>query len=137
MPTNSILVVEDDADVRLGYDILLRAHDYDARLVADATAAIDEVQQFPPALIILDLVLPHEDGFTVLDQLRANPSLAKVPVIVVSAKDRHINERRALDGGAQAFVQKPWDDRELLALIDQLLAPPEARPIESMRLESP
>ena len=124
MSNQKILVVEDDADVRLGYNILLKAHNYDTFFAADSLAAVTEARKHRPDLIILDLGLPAGDGFLVLDRLRTNVYLALIPVIVVSARDLNVNKDRALKAGAKAIVQKPWNDNELLALISQLLDQP-------------
>lgn len=121
MSRRKVLIVEDDSDVRLGYNVLLTAHGYDTCFAADGAAAINEARSSKPDLILLDLGLPGGDGFVVLDRLRAMPNLALIPVVVVSARDLHGNKARALKAGAKAFVQKPWDDDELLALIGRLL----------------
>lgn len=121
MPNTKILVVEDDPDVRLGYQVLLRAHQYDTIFAADGMSAISEARKHQPDLIILDLGLPAGDGFVVLDRLRANTNLAMTPVVVVSARDVLANKTRALNAGAKAFFQKPWDDNELLETIGQLV----------------
>jgi DNA-binding response OmpR family regulator len=119
-----ILIVEDDADVSLGYQILLRAHRYETVLAADSSAAVSEAHKHQPDLIILDLGLPAGDGFVVLDRLRANTYLSVIPVIVVSGRDIRANKNRALEAGAKAFVQKPWNDSELLALIAEFVGQP-------------
>jgi DNA-binding response OmpR family regulator len=121
MSNKRILIVEDDADVRLGYQVLLQAHQYDTRFAADTLSAVSETRKQQPDLIILDLGLPAGDGFLVLERLRGIPNLAVIPVIVVSARDLHGNKELALKAGARAYVQKPWNDDELLALISQLL----------------
>jgi CheY-like chemotaxis protein len=125
MSNKKILVVEDDADVRLGYQVLLRANNYDTFFAADANGAISEARKREPDLIILDLGLPAVDGFVVLERLRADPNLAMIPVVVVSARDSHGNRERALTAGARAYVQKPWNDSELLRTIADLMGPPE------------
>jgi len=124
MSDKKILVVEDDADVRLGYQVLLRAHHYDVSFAADSVTAISEARRRQPDLILLDLGLPAGDGFLVLDRFRTNTLLSMIPVIVVSARDHHGNEARALKAGARAYVQKPWDDQALLALIRRQLGQP-------------
>ena len=125
-PTDSrILVIEDDADVRLGYHILLKAHQYDTFFAADALSAVSEARKHQPDLIVLDLGLPAGDGFIVLERFRANTYLSLIPVLVVSARDRQGNKERALAAGAKAYLQKPWNDDELLALIGQLLGQPD------------
>ena len=119
-----ILIVEDDADVSLGYQILFKAHHYDTVLAADSSAAVSEANKHQPDLIILDLGLPAGDGFVVLERLRANTYLSVIPVIVVSGRDLRANKDRALEAGAKAFVQKPWNDPELMALIGEFIARP-------------
>jgi DNA-binding response OmpR family regulator len=124
MSNKKILVVEDDADVRLGYHVLLKANHYDSFFAVDALSAVGEARKHQPDLIILDLGLPAGDGFVVMDRLKANTTLAMVPVIVVSARDVRANRDRALKAGAKAFFQKPWNDDELLASISGLLGEP-------------
>ncbi|HSM08298.1 MAG TPA: response regulator [Gemmatimonadota bacterium] len=130
MSKKKILVVEDDSDVRLGYYVLLTANDYATCFAADGAGAINEARKSQPDLIILDLGLPGGDGFVVLDRLRAMPNLSLIPVIVVSARDLQGNKERALQAGAKAFVQKPWDDGDLLGLIGQILGHPAGQTTE-------
>jgi DNA-binding response OmpR family regulator len=125
MSNKKLLVVEDDADVRLGYHLLLKAHHYDTFFATDAMSAVSEARKQEPDLIILDLGLPAGDGFVVLERLRANPNLAMIPVLVVSARDVRVSRDRALREGARAFLQKPWNDSELLGVISDLLGLPE------------
>jgi DNA-binding response OmpR family regulator len=137
MCNKKILVVEDDADVRLGYHIFLKAHHYDTFAAADGGSAVREALKHQPDLMILDLGLPAGDGFKVLEWFRANASLAGIPAIVVSARDLHGNRERALKAGAKAFVQKPWNDDELLAIIRRLLGQSELLPPPVYSLDSP
>ena len=125
MSKKKILIIEDDADVRLGYNVLLRANHYDTFFAADAMCAITEARKCLPDVIVLDLGLPAGDGFVVLDRLRANMQLSMIPVIVVSGRDLPVNKERVLLLGAKAFVQKPWNDNELLALIGKLSGQPD------------
>jgi DNA-binding response OmpR family regulator len=119
--SKKILIVEDDADVRLGYHVLLKANHYDTFFATDGVSAMSEAQKHEPDLIILDLGLPAGDGFVVLERLVAITHLALIPVLVVSARDVDANKARALKAGAKAYMQKPWNDDELLANIGQLL----------------
>jgi DNA-binding response OmpR family regulator len=125
MNNEKVLIVEDDSDIRLGYHVLLKANHYETFFAADALSALSEARKHQPDLIILDLGLPAGDGFVVLDRLRANTYLSLIPVIVVSGRDLPGNKERVLKSGAKAFLQKPWDDNELLALIGRQLGHPE------------
>jgi DNA-binding response OmpR family regulator len=120
-----ILIVEDDADVRLGYQVFLKANHYDTFFAADGAAAMSEARKHQPDLIILDLGLPAGDGFVVLERLLAITHLSLIPVLVVSAREALGNKERALKAGAKAYLQKPWNDHELLSILGQLLGQPE------------
>ncbi len=121
MSNKKILIVDDDRDVRLGYHIRLKANNYDTFFAADSLTSIVEARKHQPDLIILDLGLPGGDGFVVMERLRANMYLAVIPVIVVTARDPSPNRERALKAGAKAVLQKPVDNDELLAVIQQCL----------------
>jgi two-component system KDP operon response regulator KdpE len=120
-----ILIVEDDADVRLGYQVFLKANHYDTFFAVDGVSAVSEARKHQPDLIILDVGLPAGDGFVVLERLVAITHLSLIPVLVVSARDARESQERALKAGAKAYVQKPWSDSELLVTIGQLLGQPE------------
>ena len=124
MSQKTILIVDDDPDVRLGLHIRLKANQYNIIFAADGMASIAQARKHLPDLIILDLGLPAGDGFSVLERLRANNSLSLIPVIVVSARDREANMDRVLKAGAKAFLQKPVDNTELLAVIRKALGEP-------------
>jgi CheY-like chemotaxis protein len=126
MSDKKILIVEDNADVRLGYHVLLKANHSETFFAADALSAVGEARKHQPDVIILDLGLPAGDGFVVLDRLRANTYLALIPVIVVSAREVRANKERAFQAGAKAYLQKPWNDTELLATIARLAGEPSA-----------
>ena len=124
MTNKKILIVEDDADVRLGYQVFLKANQYDTFFATDGVSAMSQARKHLPDLIILDLGLPAGDGFVVLERLLTNTLISlipPIPVLVVSARDALGNKERALKAGAKAYVQKPWNDHELLAVIGQLL----------------
>ncbi len=112
-----IMVVDDDPDLRQALSLRLRANHFDTINVCDGYSAIAMAQKEHPQLIILDLGLPAGDGFAVLKNLQEYPALAGIPVIVLTARDPEANERRTLEAGAVAFLQKPADNEELLGVI--------------------
>jgi DNA-binding response OmpR family regulator len=121
MDNKKILIVDDDPDVRKGMHMRLAANHYDTFFAADAVTTLIEARKHKPDLIILDLGLPAGDGFVVMERLKTIPSLGVIPVIVVSARDARANQALALKAGAKAFLQKPVDNGELLAVIRQAL----------------
>jgi len=121
LKANKILIIEDDHDIRRGLNVRLRANDYETAFASDAVMALSIAKKEAPDLILLDLGLPGGDGFVVLERMKNIASLACTPVIVVSARDPKTNEKRALDAGAEAFFQKPVDNKDLLIAIQRAL----------------
>src|ERR1700689_4942036 len=124
MDNKKILIVDDDPDIRQGMHVRLKASQYDTFFAADAFSGMAEARKHRPDLIILDLGLPAGDGFIVMERLKQVPFLAVIPVIVVSARNGLGNQKRAHEAGAKAFLQKPVNDAELLAVIRQALGEP-------------
>jgi len=119
MTVRKILLVEDDKDTVRALAIRLKSQGYGLVVAADAIAAIGMARKEKPDAIVLDLGLPGGDGFTVMQRLKSNIDLMLVPIIVLSARDPLSNEQRALDAGAEAFLQKPVENSELLAAIER------------------
>jgi DNA-binding response OmpR family regulator len=120
MTNGKILIVEDDADISLGYKVFLQVR-YEVFFAVDVPSAVSEALRLQPDLIILDLGLPGEDGFVALERFQENPILSGLPVIVVSGRDPAANKNRSLEKGAKAFIRKPWNNAELLTTIDQFI----------------
>ena len=121
MVSKMILIVDDDPDVRLGMHVRLKASGYDTCFGVDALSAVSEARKQKPDLIILDLGLPAGDGYVVMERLSNIAALSVIPIIVVSARDVRANQERAIKAGAKAFLQKPVDNAELLAVIERAL----------------
>ena len=124
MANKKILIVDDDPDVLQGMHLRLKANQYDICLAVDTFSGVAEARRSEPDLILLDLGLPAGGGFMVMERLKMIPSIAIIPIIVVSARDGLGNQKRAFEAGAKAFLQKPVDNAELLAVIRQVLEEP-------------
>jgi DNA-binding response OmpR family regulator len=116
-----ILIVDDDPDMLHALEVRLKASGYGVHCAEDGIGAISEARKHTPDLIVLDLGLPAGDGFVVLDILKTNPDLSSIPVVVLSGRDRRANEERVLNAGARAFLQKPVQSNEFLAVVRQAL----------------
>jgi len=123
-----ILIVDDDPDMLQALQIRLKANGYGVYCAEDGRGAISEARKHAPDLIVLDLGIPAGDGFVVLDTLKANIDLSSIPVIVLSGRDRRANEERVLNAGAKAFLQKPVQSNEFLAVIRQALGETHQKP---------
>jgi CheY-like chemotaxis protein len=116
-----ILVVEDRDDIRDYVRYLLASAGFEVDVAGDGAEALQRAVANPPVAILLDLVMPGMHGYELLQQLRARPGTALVPAIVLSAKAYASDQRKALDMGAAAFVQKPFDGEALVALVKGLV----------------
>jgi two-component system, OmpR family, alkaline phosphatase synthesis response regulator PhoP len=114
-----ILVVEDSPDLAFGLRTNLEIEGYDIRVAADGLAALHEFDVFRPELVVLDLMIPHLNGFGVLQALRERGS--DVPVLILSATAEETAKIRGFRLGADDFVTKPFSVLELLARIEALL----------------
>ena len=117
-----ILIVDDEpANVALLEDMLAEAGFTRVQSVTDARTVLETCDAFSPDLILLDLMMPHVDGFTILDALRSTPADLFFPVIVLTADVNENTKRRALKAGATDFLLKPFDHLEVLLRIGNLL----------------
>lgn len=122
MTGKKILIVDDDPDLVLGLTLRLKANGYSVVSAVDATSGLEMNRDQKPDLIILDLGLPGNDGFSVLEQMKIPESDAPPPTIVLSGRNAHGNKERAVQAGAFAFLQKPPENNVLLSAIKLALA---------------
>jgi DNA-binding response OmpR family regulator len=115
-----ILVIEDDPSVRTLLRDIFVEEDYNVLLAESGEKALVTLTTVRPDLITLDLDLPGINGATVLRQLREQQETERLPVVLVSAKERISSEVKAQ---AQAIVRKPFDVDDLLAVVRRLLPP--------------
>nr|MBA2744385.1 response regulator [Chthoniobacterales bacterium] len=117
-----LLIIDDEpVNVALLQDILAESGYTRVQSVTDSRTAVDTCLAFKPDLVLLDLMMPHVDGFTVLEALRTSENESFVPVIVLTADANEETERRALRAGATDFLLKPFDHLEVLLRIGNLL----------------
>jgi CheY-like chemotaxis protein len=117
----AILYVEDNAEHRLMMHTLLTSRGFEVTLGRNGEEGIKLAKEAHPDLILLDLYMPKLDGFGTMDQLKEDPTTQGIPIIVVSAWPTGDHRRRAFDGGARAFVAKPYDTEALVNLIKENL----------------
>ena len=118
-----VLVVEDDPSVRGLLQTLLSAEGYQVATASDGLAGLVKASSQPPALVLLDLMMPDLGGVRVLEEMRDDPELAQVPVIVVTGKLDAIASMRELLGEDNVFL-KPFAVGELLARVDNVTGGP-------------
>ena len=121
-PVHLVLVVEDDPDLGDTIVTFLKEEGLDAKLARDGDQAMRLVDQLSPSAMILDLMMPRRDGFSVLRELRADGRIAHLPVIVVTAIFGLSERLYATELGAADYVTKPFELDELLERVRNVLA---------------
>ena len=117
--TRRVLVVEDDPNVRGLLETLLASEGYEVSTASDGLAGLVKLSSTRPDLMLLDLMMPDLGGVRVLEELRADPQLSAVPVIVVTGKVDAVAGLRDVLGADNVFV-KPFGVAELLARVAEV-----------------
>jgi len=116
-----IYLLEDDASIRDLVIYTLNGQGLEARGFENPSRFWEAVSETVPSLVMLDIMLPEEDGMSVLKKLRAAPRTARVPVMMLTAKGTEYDKVLGLDAGADDYVAKPFGMMELLARVRALL----------------
>lgn len=116
-----IYIIEDDIDIRELESYALKNSGYDVKAFADSTDFYTACKEQKPSLVLLDIMLPNEDGLTILQKIREDKSLQDVAVIMVTAKSTEIDKVKGLDLGADDYITKPFGVMELVSRVKALL----------------
>lgn len=112
-----ILIVDDESVSRYTVEVLLESEGYTLVFAENGPEALEKAVQLVPDLMLLDVMMPGMDGFQVCQALRANPRLAELPIVMVTALDDRESRLRGIEVGADDFMTKPFDRAELRARI--------------------
>ena len=113
-----ILIVDDDSNIAELISLYLTKECYDTMMVGDGESALDAVDSYQPNLILLDLMLPGIDGYQVCREVRTK---SQVPIIMLSAKGEVFDKVLGLELGADDYMEKPFDTKELVARVKAVL----------------
>jgi two-component system, OmpR family, response regulator MprA len=128
-PPPRLLVVDDERPIREMLELGLQSRGFEVRSVADGPAAIPVIQAWKPELIVLDVMMPKVDGFTLLPALRR---LTEVPILMLSAKGDLQDRVHGLDRGADDYIAKPFEMSELVARVRSALRRPRLEHVEAI-----
>jgi DNA-binding response OmpR family regulator len=117
-----ILVVDDEPDLLAVLKFALEAEGFECMPASDGEKGLELARSAPPALIVLDLMLPRLDGYKVCRALKADERLKRVPILVLSARGGDTDRRLAFDLGADEYVTKPYEVADLMRRIRARLA---------------
>lgn len=120
MGERRVLIAEDEPHIVESLRFLLRREGYAVEEAGDGERALARLAETAADLLILDVMLPRLNGFEVLRRLRADPALARLPVVMLTAKGQAQDRRTAEDLGADAFITKPFANREVVEHVRRL-----------------
>ena len=116
----TVLVVDDEPQVVWMLRFSLEAEGYQTLAARDGRAALDEIRRHRPPLMLLDIMMPVMDGWSVLEEIQTLPEEERPRVVVVSARTSVRDRDKATELGADAFVAKPFNIDDLLAVLREL-----------------
>lgn len=127
-----IYIVEDEENIRDIESYALMNSGYETKCFEDGKGFIAQCLIRPPELIVLDIMLPGEDGLSLLQQLRQHTVTCKIPVIIVSARDSELDAVKGLDGGADDYITKPFGVMEFISRVHAVLRRSENKKIDEV-----
>ena len=120
--TCKILIVDDEPNIVLSLEYLMKREGYDVLVAHDGQEALDVLRRERPRLVLLDVMMPKKSGFEVCQELRADESLKDTLVLMLTAKGRDTDSAKGMGVGANAYMTKPFSTRELTQKVSELLA---------------
>jgi two-component system alkaline phosphatase synthesis response regulator PhoP len=117
-----ILIADDDEDILTLVQVRLERAGFRVVTAKNGHEAIELARAEPPSLAVLDVMMPHLDGYGVLKAFRADPQLAATPVVMLSARVHADDVDRGLEAGADEYLAKPFRSERLLEVVRELLA---------------
>lgn len=121
MSRGRILVVDDEIYIVHILDFSLGMEGYEVVTALDGEQALQKAQETKPDLIVLDIMMPKMDGYETCKALKANPDTKDIPVILLSAKGRNVDQQTGFDVGAEDYITKPFSPRKLVDRINTML----------------
>ena len=120
--SRKILVADDEPNIVTALEFLLERDGYQVRTARNGDEALKAIENDPPDLVLLDIMMPVKSGYEICKRIRENPEWAGIKVVMLSAKGREVEVNKGLGMGADLYVTKPFSTRDLLEKIRVLLA---------------
>lgn len=119
--THKILIADDEPNIVISLEYLLQREGYAVVVAHDGQEALDAIARERPALVLLDVMMPHKTGFEVCQAVRADETLQATKILMLTAKGRETDVAKGLALGADAYMTKPFSTRELVQKVAELL----------------
>ncbi len=137
METVNILVVEDDEIVARTIERCLRGNEFSVSLANSGVEGLQSARRHPPDIVILDVIMPGMDGYTVCREMRADPILQAIPILFLTAKSKDEDKIIGFNAGADDYLSKPFNVDELILRIRAILRRSSHRPAAAVEMEIP
>jgi DNA-binding response OmpR family regulator len=122
MKTPHVLIVDDEPNIVMSLEFLMRKNGFQVGIARNGTEALAAIDHTPFDLVLLDVMMPDVDGLHVCRQLRQRPDRAHAKVIFLSAKSRETDMQQGYEAGADLYIPKPFSTRQLMDKVRELLA---------------
>ena len=123
-----VLAVDDETFIRRLVEVNLQRAGYRVTTAEDGVEALERIRAERPDMIVLDWMMPRKDGFTVLQELKADPSTAEIPVVMLTAKAQDADIFKGWQSGADCYLTKPFNPMELLTFVKRIFDSQSSRP---------
>lgn len=117
----SILIVDDEPNILLSLQFLMKKAGYEVRTAKDGEQALGEIARERPDLVLLDVMMPKLDGFTVCQRIRATPEWRDVRVIMLTARGRDVEREKGFALGADDYITKPFSTKDAIDRVAAVL----------------
>jgi two-component system, OmpR family, phosphate regulon response regulator PhoB len=124
LPKHRILVVEDEDNIAIALDYIMTREGYDHDRIASGAEALGRIRETRPDLVLLDVMLPVVSGYEICQDIRLDPTLADVKILMMTAQGSAIGRKKGLALGADGFISKPFGINELRDEVRRLLGAP-------------
>jgi len=118
--TDMVVLVDDEPNIRETVAFILEAEGVEVETGSDGVEGLDAVRRCQPKVVLLDVMMPRMDGYEVCRAIRADPALAGVFVMILTARGQKSDEAKALEVGADLYMSKPFDDEIVLQVIQDV-----------------
>ncbi len=118
-----VLIVEDEDNIALALDYVLTREGYDHERVANGAEALPKIRDTSPDLVLLDVMLPEVSGYEICQNVRMDPGLKNVKILMMTARGSAMERRKGMALGADGFIAKPFELKELRDEVRRLLEP--------------
>jgi DNA-binding response OmpR family regulator len=119
--TKRILIVDDEPNIVMSLEFLMKKAGYEVAVAVDGEEALAQVARVNPDLVLLDVMMPKKSGYEVCEALRADPARAGMKIVMLTAKGRETEVAKGMALGADAYVTKPFSTKDLVAQVASLL----------------